>query len=307
MNNFKPNSETALIFNIQKFCLHDGPGIRSTIFFSGCPLRCPWCSNPESQLLQPRLMYDVKRCTHCRTCEKVCPTSAIKVDEMGWWIDRDKCTLCSLCVDACLQGAIEIQGKEYTIDQVVQEVLKDKEFYEKSGGGVTFSGGEVLMQIDFAARLADRLHQHKIHIACETTGSAHPWEFQKLIESVDLFLLDIKHYDKTKLKEVCNGDYENIKQNTISVIKSGKPIIGRIPIIPRFNNTIKDMKGFAKYAKEIGISEIHLLPFHQYGEVKYEQLSMDYLVKEDKALQNKDIEEHANYLKKEGFKVQLGG
>ena len=307
MKKFVQNPETALIFNIQKFCLHDGPGIRTTVFFNGCPLRCPWCSNPESLLLEPRLMYNSRFCALCGKCGQVCPTSAIKVSQKGWTINRDLCNLCGLCAQVCPNDAIEISGKLYNMEQVVDEVLKDKAFYDKSGGGVTFSGGEVLLQVDFATRLASLLQRKGIHVACETTASVQPLVFNKLLEVMDYYLLDMKHYDPEKLQTVCNGNYNFIRENTIAVVKSNKTIVGRIPIIPGFNNTLEDAKGFAEYASEVGIKEIHLLPFHQFGESKYEQLSIEYSMKDYKELHNEDIEDYAKYLIQQGFKVQIGG
>ncbi|MEG0368537.1 MAG: glycyl-radical enzyme activating protein [Hungatella sp.] len=307
MTTFEPNRDTALIFNIQQCSLHDGPGIRTTVFFNGCPLTCPWCCNPESAALHSVLMHDKRDCINCGRCQKICHTGAIQIVEGCWSIHKDLCDTCGACVTVCPNEVLELSGQIYEIDEVLKEILKDKAFFQKSGGGVTFSGGEALMQIDFIEHLAGLLHKEGIQIACETTGQAAPGKFKRLLEAVDFFLIDMKHYDAEKLQRVCNGNYKLIHDNTVSIIESGKPVVGRIPIIPGFNNSHEDIEKFAEYANQVGIKEIHLLPFHQFGELKYDRLQKEYAMRDYAALNKNDLLADADYLKNLGFSVQIGG
>lgn len=307
MKKFVPDKNTALIFNIQHFCLHDGPGIRTTVFFNGCPLTCPWCCNPESIPLNPVLMFDIKACVLCGRCKDICPESAIKISNRQWEVDTGLCSGCGTCADICMAEALEISGKRYRIDQVAEEVEKDKAFYEKSGGGVTLSGGEVLMQLDFIESLSDRLHSRGITIACETTASGSLGEFGRLLNAADYFMIDIKHYDAEKLQRVCGADAFRIGENIALAVQSGKTVIGRIPVIPGFNHSIVDMEKFADYAESLALTEIHLLPFHQLGESKYTQMGKQYEMNQAGGVSKQDLTDYARYLKYRGFRVQIGG
>lgn len=232
--------QTGVIFNIQKFSINDGPGIRTTVFFKGCPLQCKWCSNPESQ----------------NRCASITNSMA---DET-------------------------YSGRERTVEQVLREVLKDKPFYDQSGGGMTMSGGEVLQQMDFAIQLADAAREAGIHVAVETTGYAAPARFAEFMEHVDLFLFDFKHIDRDKHYNGTGVYNDVILKNLQQLVDAGKPVIARIPVIPRFNTGIVTAKAMAKYLKELGVHEVHLLPFHQFGQNKYEQLGIPYEMKNTKQL-----------------------
>lgn len=304
---FLPNSQTALIFNIQHFCLHDGPGIRTTVFFNGCPLRCPWCCNPEALNMQPMLLHDVSKCSFCRRCESICSKLAINIDGASWKLDQELCNICGKCVNTCLNGSLKLSGKIYHILDVFEEIIKDREFYETSCGGVTFSGGEVLTQIEFVEKLSELLHRENIHVACETTACSEADRFKRLLNVIDYFMIDLKHYSREKLKKTCNGNLELINKNIERVLLSGKPVVGRIPIIPDFNFSMDDMREYAKYARELGIQKLHLLPFHQLGEMKYIQLNREYKMKDYEPLHKEDLIPYAEYLKNMGFVVQIGG
>lgn len=307
MERFVPNQEKAVIFQIQRFCLHDGPGIRTTIFFSGCPLTCPWCCNPESASVQPVLMHDENRCLLCAACSAACPEGVVTVNDGIWKADRSLCTGCKICCDCCMQEALEVSGKVYGMKEVLEEVVRDKAFYLKSNGGITLSGGEVLLQVTFIERLCKELHSEGISVACETSASAPFQAFQVLLESADTFLIDLKHYDDRKLEEVCHANGAWIRDNIRAVITSGKPLIGRIPVIPGFNSTKEDMEHFAQYACSLSVQKLHLLPFHQLGELKYSQLDRAYSWKDRSALQKEDLEDSAKFLRERGFSVQIGG
>lgn len=304
---FLPNSQTALIFNIQHFCLHDGPGIRTTVFFNGCPLRCPWCCNPEALNTKPVLLHDITKCTFCHRCESICKQAAIEINESNWKLKQELCDSCGKCTEMCLNEALKLSGKIYHIHDVFEEVKKDIEFYKTSGGGVTLSGGEVLTQIEFAEQLSEALHKEKIHVACETTACSTPDKFERLLKVIDYFMIDLKHYNKEKLEKVCNGNLELINKNIEKVLLSGKPVVGRIPVIPGFNFSMNDMKEYAKYAAKLGIQEIHLLPFHQLGEMKYIQLNKEYKMKGYMPLHKEDLIPYADYFTNIGLTVQIGG
>ncbi|WP_215700710.1 glycyl-radical enzyme activating protein [Clostridium sp. MCC353] len=307
MNRFVPNPETGLIFNIQRFCLHDGPGIRTAVFFSGCPLTCPWCCNPESEKLRPVLLHDGKTCALCGLCARNCPSMAVSISGGFWKMDPGRCTACGRCAAACPHDALELSGRVYTLEEAANEVLKDQAFFEKSGGGVTLSGGEVLMQAEFAAKLAKRLKTSGVHTACETTAALSGAAFEQLMAEMDYIMIDIKHYDAEKLWQTCHGDLNIISGNIKAAVNYGIPLAGRIPVIPGFNSSMQDMEGFALFGRELGIREIHLLPFHQMGEEKYERLQKQYLMKDEPPLHKEDLMKYAGYLESRGFQVEIGG
>ena len=220
------------IFNIQKFSINDGPGIRTAVFFMSCPLACRWCSNPESQN---------------RFADAVSALS-----------DQD------------------LAGREYTVREVMDEVIKDKPFYDKSGGGLTLTGGEVLQQSDFAARLSDAAREAGVHVAAETTGYASAQRFMDFISHVDLLLYDFKHISRQKHYEGTGVYNDLILDNLRLALEAGKPLIARIPVIPGFNDKLEDAAAMAGALYNLGVSTAHLLPFHQFGENKYKKLGVAY-------------------------------
>lgn len=225
-------AQTGQIFNIQKFSINDGPGIRTTVFFKGCPLACRWCANPESQNRYA--------------------AQALLLDD-----DRCRC-------------------REATVEEIMAEVLQDKAFYDQSGGGMTISGGEVLQQAEFAAALCRAARAEGVHTAAETTGFAVPERFQLLLDTVDLLLIDVKHYDREKHRAGTGVDNALILDNLKTAAASGKAMIARIPVIPRFNSGLEDAEGLARLLTGLNIHEVHLLPFHQFGERKYQQMGVPY-------------------------------
>ena len=253
------------------------------------------------------LLYDKDKCTLCGVCAGVCVQRAITLENGCWNYRTDLCKACGQCIEQCRFDALEFSGQVYTLEQVKEEILKDKAFYDKSKGGVTFSGGEILMQIEFAEHLSEILRETGIHIACETTAALPPAIFKRLLKSVDYVMLDIKHYERKILQEICRADLSVICENIKMAVNMKKTLVGRIPVIPGFNHSLKDMEGFACFCKELGVHEIHLLPFHQLGEKKYEQLQREYKMKEIPALHKEDMEEYAEYLRVYGFQVEIGG
>ena len=244
------------VFNIQRFCVNDGPGIRTTVFLKGCPLSCVWCHNPESQRFEPEILFYKDKCTGCGRCK--CVTAA----------DRDF---------VCFNGAKEICGKTVSADEVTAEVLKDKPFYENSGGGVTLSGGEPLAQYDFSLELLKKAKENGIHTAVETCGYAEKSKILEIAMYVDLFLFDCKETDPELHKEYTGFDNKIILENLKALSDAGSKIILRCPIIPGFNDLAEHFKGISETAEKFsGIEHIEIEPFHPLGESKYSALSREY-------------------------------
>lgn len=295
----------ATIFNIQKFCLHDGPGIRTTIFFKGCPLHCLWCANPESQLFTRQITYNQRNCQLCQKCITSCSKQALSIENNQIKINYQKCNQCLKCALLCENAALKIEGYEKEIDEIVEEVLKDKVFYEESNGGVTFSGGEVLYHHKQAKEIIKQLKKENIHIAIETTGYIDTDIFIDFIQDVDLLLFDFKHHDSIKHKEG-TGVYNDLIIKNLTIAKSmNKDILVRMPIIPQFNDSIEDAKKTALLFKEIGINEIELLPFHQLGENKYHLLQKKYQYLQYKQYDKKDLYNLKKFYESQHFHVKL--
>jgi len=279
-----------IIFNIQKFSIHDGPGVRTTVFLKGCPLRCRWCSNPESQLSRVQIMYHGDHCLHCSKCVRTCPGKAITAAQDGRiHIDFQKCSGCLACVQDCPGRALTNEGEYKTVDEVVDLCMQDVDFYEESGGGVTVSGGEGMVQPDFVEALILRLKDKGIHTAIETTGHVSPEIFHRLAPLFDLLLFDVKHYDSEKHKKGTGVGTELIHGNLRWACEHGLSILPRIPVIPGFNTDLSDAEGIAALLSEIGLQRVQLLPFHQMGERKYEFLNRTYEMAGIKALHPEDL------------------
>lgn len=293
-----------ILFNIQKFCLHDGPGIRTTVFFKGCPLHCAWCANPESQLFFPQITYHDKNCHQCGLCVSVCPNKALSLIHDKVVMDHQKCKHCLLCANACPFKAMQIEGYTKDIEEILNEILKDADFYKESNGGVTFSGGEVLSQVEAAIELADKLHEHNIHVAIETTGYSSKETFCKLLNHIDLLLFDFKHPDSIKHKKGTGVSNELILENLRLAKEHGKKILIRMPIIPNYNDSLEDAKHTAQIFHELDINDIELLPFHQFGENKYQFLQKEYAYLNNVQLTKKDLQYLIEYYESEGFNVK---
>lgn len=281
--------DKGIIFNIQKFSIHDGPGIRTTVFLKGCPLKCKWCSNPESQLEKIQVLYDHSKCIQCQRCVNICPQKAISMLSEHIHIDFNKCIGCLACVNNCPAKALSHEGEYKKVSDIVDVCLQDKDFYEESGGGVTISGGEGMSQPQFLKTLINELKKHDLHIAIETTGHVSSQIFQELASQLDLLLFDVKHYDSKKHYEGTHVDNNLIISNLKWAIEHGINVLVRIPVIPDFNATLEDAKGLAQLLLSIGAKKVQLLPFHQFGEKKYELLNKEYLFKNKKALHPEDL------------------
>ncbi len=254
---------TATIFDIQRNSYVDGPGIRTTVFFKGCNLRCAWCHNPESQSALPQMMFYKNKCTGCGKCKEKCPNNL------------ESCELCGKCTLYCPHDAREICGKEYTVDEVMREILKDKAFYENSGGGVTFSGGECMLQIDFLEEMLKRCKQNGIHTAVDTAGHVSYERFEQILPYTDLFLYDVKCFNSEKHKQYTGVGNELILDNLTNLLGTSKAVWVRIPIIPTVNDTVEEMQRINAFLGTHKKPEkIELLPYHTMGEHKYSALGM---------------------------------
>ena len=300
------------IINIQKFSVHDGDGIRTTVFFKGCSLNCWWCHNPESQRFSAELLYNPERCVSCQRCIEICPQHGIQLGENGLMTtNRSKCTACGTCTDYCLQNAREICGSTYTVKELVKELEKDCLFYEQSGGGITLSGGEVMLQdIEYLTALTRQLHRKGYNIAIDTCGFA-PWEnYEKLLPYVDTFLYDLKLMNPERHKKFMGRDNALILENLIKLNKANANINIRLPLIEPVNAFDEDMKAVIDFLKEnnIRVVKTNLLPYHNTGSHKYEKLGEDYKGIEFKRPTDERLHEIMEMFIKEGFtNIKIGG
>lgn len=298
--------EKAIVCNIEKYAIHDGPGIRTVVFLKGCPLRCSWCSNPETQQKENELFYNKSTCQQCGTCVNACPKGALSLTENGIIIDRDKCDLCGICVSVCPTKSLSFVGKKMDVEQVYKEVMKDRLFYEQSGGGVTASGGEVLMNTSFVTELFKRLKDEYIHTTVETTGFGDTKQLLALSEYTDLFLFDVKHTDREDHKKWTGVDNNIILKNLEVLAKANKKIIIRVPLIPEINDSVQNIQETINIAKRNGIKEIHLLPYHTLGVEKYNRLQRKYTVPLEKR-DHSFVEELKRMIEDQNLTCVVGG
>jgi pyruvate formate lyase activating enzyme len=300
------NGEKGLIFNIQKFSVHDGPGIRTTVFMKGCPLQCLWCSNPESQNFFPELMVRDINCKSCGACVRACPQGAIIITKKsGRTIDRQKCDQCLLCVESCLYDSLKQCGTYMTVREVLEEVLQDKLFYKNSGGGVTISGGEPLSQSIFTGKLLEACKKEGLNTALETTGVVRWNEMEKVLRFVDLTLFDIKHLNSDKHQKMTGTKNNMILENLRKTAMQGEVWL-RVPLINGFNDSENHIQNIALLGGDVGAKKISLLPYHAGGQSKSEQLGKVYAYPDGKAPGEKHTRKLQRIIEKAGLTVSVG-
>lgn len=289
MDNYASHKGT--IFNIQHLSFHDGPGIRTTVFVKGCPLRCAWCANPESQAEEVEIMVHDLKCTQCGRCAGACPNGAITIEKGRRIIERSRCRQCGRCAAACLNEAIEVVGKHVSPKEIVEEVAKDILFYQNSGGGVTISGGEPLAQVNFVRDVLEGCKQRGIDTALDTSGYS-PWkEFKKVLQFTDLVLFDLKVLNPDKHVQWTGVGLDLILENLKKVAKIGKRLWIRFPFVPKVNDSVPELRKMGKLARELGAERVSILPYHSLGEAKYINTGRVYLLKKIVAPTEKESSE----------------
>lgn len=293
------------IFNIQRFSTHDGPGIRTTVFFKGCPLKCRWCHNPESQRFGPEVMHNGERCVLCGKCVSNCPVQAIEPRHGTLYTNSEKCIGCGLCADECFNCAREVAGREYTHAQVIDAVLRDRTFYSESGGGVTFSGGECLTAPKELTALLRECRQWGLHTAVDTCGFCKTEDLAKTLPYTSLYLYDIKCVDRELHKELTGADNEIILKNLRFLKENGANIWLRLPLMEGVNCGEAEIGALLELASEIRPSRVSLLPYHNTGNFKYEKLNRP--VESFTAPTQERLEEIKELFEALGLEVKIGG
>lgn len=301
----------SLITGIQKYSIHDGEGIRTTVFFKGCHLNCAWCHNPETKSFKPQLMVDKEKCVSCGNCVVVCQNAANKVINGEIVCDRKRCDACGKCIDSCSLNLREIAGNECSREELLKEIYKDEMFYEESGGGVTLSGGEVMASdTTNLVLLMKKLKRRGINITIDTCGQAKRESFEKVLPYVDTFLYDVKVIDEDKHKKYIGASNKAILSNLEYLNENDADIMIRIPIIKEVNGNEKDVKDIIHYLskEKIKPGRIHLLPYHNTGSGKYEKLGEEYKGKAFNAPSAKEMDTFLNMFQEAGFtNTQIGG
>lgn len=265
-----------VIFDIQRFSVHDGPGIRTVVFLKGCPLRCIWCHNPESQKMELELFFEEELCSLCGKCIRVCPQSVHEIIDSKRVIKREFCVKCGKCVEACLPAALTFKGRTVTVKEVVDEVLRDNEYYSKSDGGITLSGGEPLAQPAFTKDLLVYSKSCNLNTAIETCGFADWQIFEDILNYVDLVIYDIKIYDSVLHKAHCGIENSLILQNLKGAVVGGKSVLVRIPLIPQITETEDNLKQIGAFLSGLGIKCAELIPYHAFSKDKCKALGREY-------------------------------
>lgn len=298
---------TAILFNVQKFSVHDGPGIRTTFFFKGCPMRCAWCHNPESLAIKPELLHNKEKCTQCGECANNCTDGSIRLKEGQLYIDNSKFNGHEDILDECIHNALSIAGTTYTLEQAVKEAMKDQVFYQESGGGITLSGGECLMQIDFVEAFLKRLKEKKLHTTVDTCGHVPTENIKRILPYVDLFLYDLKHTNIEDHKAFTAVDNKLILQNLNYLSDHGATIYLRLPIIVGVNASNDHIQKVIDIMDTLKVAQVNLLPYHSIGQGKYDRLNIDY----DKAAFSAPSDGQLNKFKKlfssKNISVVIGG
>jgi pyruvate formate lyase activating enzyme len=296
-----------LIFDIKRYAIHDGPGIRTTVFLKGCPLKCLWCDNPESQASCREFVFWPERCLHCNACIDVCEKEAIVVNDNQTMIDEGQCDFCGTCVGACYPEALQIVGREMSVEALLEEIEKDTDFYRESGGGVTFSGGEPFSQPEFLFDMVVASKGRNLHTTIDTCGLVS-WDILRGVNPfVDLFLYDIKLMDEERHREYTGVSNRLILSN-LQKLAETCPVIVRVPLIPNINDDEENIRNMGEFLLNLkALEAIDLLPYHKLGVSKYKRLNKPYAIKDVTPPTPERIRTVQKALEEFGFRVTVGG
>ncbi len=287
---------TGIVFDIQRFSIHDGPGIRTTVFLKGCSLRCQWCHNPESWAIKPQLMFNHEKCVHCLACVGSCPNQVHKTEQGKHTVEHRLCGAAGACISKCIYGALKLSGKEMSVEDVLKDVCADRKYYENSGGGMTVSGGEPMLQFEFLQTLLSEAKKQGIHTCVETSGFADREKFEEILKDVDMFLIDVKHINNEEHKKYTGVYNEAILSNIEFLHENGAKILLRLPFIPGVNDTDEHIKGVAALLQRLpNLIGAEILPYHDMGKGKWGQIGKQYELME---LKNSDKEQKAKILQR---------
>ena len=298
---------TGLIFNVQQYSIHDGPGIRTTVFFKGCPLTCPWCHNPESRGREPFVHYDRDRCLGCEACVRVCPEGALSRTDAGIVTDETRCATHATCADACPAEARRLVGRRVTVEELLADIERDRTFYEQSGGGVTFSGGEPLLQWKFLVDVLTACGKRGIHRAVDTTGHCEPAVLDRVAAETDLFLYDIKLMDPALHRRLVGVPLQPILDNLARLLSRGARVRVRIPLIPGVTSDDSIARTAALLASLPEVDGVNLLPFHKSAKDKHRTFGMPWLLTSADEIPRHRVDAWAGHMATSGLHVAVGG
>jgi pyruvate formate lyase activating enzyme len=296
-----------IVFDIKRFALDDGPGIRTTTFLKGCLLHCWWCHNPEGQSPTPELMYRKNLCMGCEECERTCLQQALSLKEKQLRIDRSKCNLCGECVHACPSGALTIVGERMNVDDIIEELAKDSAFYGQSNGGITVSGGEPLMQLGFLDAILAACKKRHIHTAVDTSGYGSPSALRKIRDKTDLFLYDLKIIDDNKHRRFVGASNKRILENFRTLAEAGTRLLVRFPMIPNINDDKLNIAQTADFITSCGLNGICILPYHRFGIEKYRSLGRKYRLEHTETPTDRRLNAVRKQFEAHGVSVAVGG